>query len=275
MSRSTAKILHALVRGVTSLQAPRRRQASIARLIEGLNEAGAVEVATARGPLKMLPLRGAHVAAALRWDQEEPETLAWIGEIRAGEVLWDVGAQIGFGALYAALGGVHVLAFEPKATSFALLAEHIAINGLADRVTPLCIALYDTTRLSHLTLSTLGPGSWNNSLDGAADQFGRRAEGVKQGVPAMRGDDLISMFKLEPPDHVKIDVDGVEGAVLAGLHETLPRARTVLVEVEGENEANAPVLIEGPLTAAGFAEDMAFRGQGSGRNRLYRNPSRG
>ncbi|MEO6340940.1 MAG: FkbM family methyltransferase [Caulobacteraceae bacterium] len=275
MSRSTAKLLHTLARAATALQTPQRRQASLARLIEGLNETGGADVPTPRGPLKMLPLRGPHVAAALKWDHEEPETLAWIGEVQRGQTLWDVGAQIGFGALYAGLGGVKVLAFEPKATSFALMAEHVAINGLAELITPLCVALSDTTRLSRLVLSTLGPGSWNNSLEGTSDQFGRRPEGVLQGVPEMRGDDLISTFGLQPPDHLKIDVDGVEGAVLAGLHQTLPRVRTLLIEVEGENADHAAERIDAPLAAAGFAEDVAFRGQGSGRNRLYRNASLG
>ena len=275
MSRSTAKFLHALARGVTALQPPQRRQAALARLIEGLNETGAAVVETTRGPLKMLPLRGPHVASALGWDREEPETLAWIGEVERGQILWDVGAQIGFGALYAGLGGVNVLAFEPKATSFSLLAEHVAIYGLAERVTPLCIALSDATRLTRLVLSTLGPGSWNNSLEGTPDQFGRQPDGVLQGVPAMRGDDLIAAFGLSPPDHLKIDVDGVESAVLAGLKATLPRVRSVLIEVEGENAADAAVLIDAPLATAGLVEDHAFRGQGSGRNRLYRNTSLG
>jgi FkbM family methyltransferase len=275
MSRSTAKLLLGLARLATAVQPPARRQASWARLIEGLNAAGAAEVATPRGPLKMLPLRGPQVAAALHWDQEEPETMAWLGGIGAGEVLWDVGAQIGFGALYAARGGVVVVAFEPKASSFALLAEQAAINGLAERITPLCIALSDRTELTRLTVSDLGPGSWNNTLEGATDQFGREVKGWPQGVAAMRGDDLIATFGLAPPDHLKIDVDGVEAAVLAGLVQTLPRVRSVLIEVEGDNAAEAATRIEAPLRAAGFVEDETIRAQGSRRNRLYRNAARG
>lgn len=275
MSRSTAKLLLGLARLATTAQPPARRQASWARLIDGLNEAGAAEVATPRGPLKMLPMRGPQVAAALHWDQEEPETMAWLATIAPGKTLWDVGAQIGFGALYAAKGGVQVLAFEPKASSFALLAEQAAINGLAELVTPLCIALSDHTRLTRLTVSDLGPGSWNNTLEGATDQFGRPVSGWPQGVAAMRGDDLIDTFGIAPPDHIKIDVDGVEAQVLAGLIKTLPQVRSVLIEVEGDNATEVATRIEAPLHAAGFVEDETVRTQGSRRNRLYRNPARG
>jgi len=275
MSRSTAKFLHGVAQAATALQSPARRAKTWAALIERLTDAGGAQVATDRGSLIMLPLRGVQVPAALGWDKEEPETIAWLATIPPGQTLWDVGAQIGFGALYAARGGVKVLAFEPKASSFALLAEHAAINGLGELVTPLCIALSDETRLARLTVSTLGPGSWNNSLEGSPDQFGRSVEGWPQGVPSVRGDDLVAVFGAAPPDHIKIDVDGAEAAVLAGLSATLPKVRSVLIEVEGQNADFAAERIERPLAAAGLVEDLAMRGQGSRRNRLFRNPAHG
>ncbi len=63
--------------------------------------------------------------------------------------------------------------------------------------------------------------------------------------------------------------------MLAGLAQTLPSVRSVLIEVEGENARLAATRIEAPLTAAGFVEDPSVRDQGSKRNRLYRNRAHG
>ena len=60
-----------------------------------------------------------------------------------------------------------------------------------------------------------------------------------------------------------------EGLILAGAPQTLPLVKSVMVEVEGENAAEAATRIEPPLLAAGLVEDVAVRAKGSGRNRLY------
>ena len=90
-----------------------------------------------------------------------------------------------------------------------------------------------------------------------------------QGALAYRIDDFIETFGLSRPDHIKIDVDGVEGLILRGAAKTLTSVRSVLVEVEGDNAAEAATRIEPPLTAAGLTEDLSVRAAGSGRNRLY------
>ena len=108
-----------------------------------------------------------------------------------------------------------------------------------------------------------------NSVGGAADQFGKTHDAFSQGALAYRLDDLISTFRLPPPTHLKIDVDGIEGAILRGAPMALKGVSSVVLEVEGENAAQAATRIEPPLTAAGLVENLSFRTQGSGRNRLY------
>lgn len=271
MSRSVARALHGIINAAIAPQKPRRRAMTLARLIERLDAEAATTIDTRRGPLKVLPLRGAHLAAAaLDFEHEEPEMLDWIDGIAAGEVLWDIGAATGLFAMYAALKPeVEVFAFEPKATSFGVLIEHLALNGMGERVFPLCVALSDESGLTHLSLAAMAPGSGGNSVNGQPNQFGEFHSVFSQGVPAYRIDDLRTAFGLAAPDHIKIDVDGVEGLILAGAPETLPLVKSVMVEVEGENAAEAATRIEPPLLAAGLVEDVAVRTQGSGRNRLY------
>lgn len=271
MSRTLARILHGLTGAVTIGQSPAKRAATVSRLMERFDRDGAHVVETLHGPLTMLALRGPHLAAAaIGFHDEEPETLAWIDAMEEGEVFYDVGAATGLFSMYAALRpGLHVYAFEPKATSYGVMIEHLALNGMGDRVFPLPVALSDTTAAVHLSLSALAPQSGMNAVGGAADQFGQTHSVFNQGALAYRLDDLVATFALKAPTHLKIDVDGIEGLILRGAPLTLKGVRSVVIEVEGENAAEAKSRIEPPLAAAGLFEDIGFRSQGSGRNRLY------
>jgi FkbM family methyltransferase len=272
MSRTLARLLHGLTDTLTLGQTPAKRVATAARLVERLDTASAHTIHTRYGPIKALPLRGPHLAAAaIGFHEEEPETLAWIDAMPDGAVFYDIGAATGLFSLYAALRpGLTVYAFEPKATSFGVLVEHLALNQMGERVFPLPVALSDTTSAVQLSLSALAPQSGMNAVGGVADQFGQTHNVFSQGALAYRLDDLIITFSLTPPTHLKIDVDGIEGLILRGAADALKGAWSVVVEVEGQNAAEADQRIEPPLTAAGLYEDLAFREQGSKRNRLYR-----
>ena len=272
MSRSISQALHGLIRAATAPQSARRRAMTIARLMERLDTDSATTIRTRQGLLKVLPHRGPHLAAAaIGFDAEEPETLGWIDAIRPGETLWDIGAATGLLSMYAALiPDIQVFAFEPKATSFGVLVEHLALNDLGDRVFALCVAFSDETVLTHLALSAMAPGSGFNSISGRPDQFGGRLNVFNQSAVAYRIDDFRTAFNLKAPDHIKIDVDGIEGAILRGAPETLRQVKSVLLEVEGENAAEATSRIDAPLNVAGLVEDIQLRTSGSKRNRLYR-----
>ena len=43
-----------------------------------------------------------------------------------------------------------MIAFEPSASSYAVLVRNIELNALADRVDAYCVALSDRTKLDHL-----------------------------------------------------------------------------------------------------------------------------
>ena len=274
MSRSMARLLHGAVNLLTAPQSKTRRAMTISRLAERLDEAQAIVIETRHGPIRALTLRGPHLAAAaVGFEAEEPELLAWIDGIAPGATLWDVGAATGLFAIYAARRGLKVMAFEPKATSFGVLVEHLALNGVGDQVFPACVAFSDRTGTTHLQLHQMAAGSGGNSIDGQPNQFGEMSYMFNQGALAYRMDDFAAAFGLQAPDHLKIDVDGVEGLILRGAPEVLKTVQSVLIEVEGDNAKEAASRIDPPLNAAGLTEDMAVRSAGSGRNRLYRRES--
>jgi FkbM family methyltransferase len=207
-------------------------------------------------------------------DYLEPETFAWLDStMRDGEVLWDIGANIGLYTLWCAhrFPDARVVAFEPNALTYPLLVRHVIANGVADRVMALPIALSggDPALLS-FRLRTLTPGLAANQLDvaGAPPMLDGR-EAARYSVIAGSGDRLASLLALPAPQHLKLDVDGIEPQILAGASRLLASVRSVLVEHEHQPNLDA---LERPLLAAGLVEDVSFRHRGSGRNRVYRRP---
>lgn len=165
---------------------------------------------------------------------KEPETVAWIGEFAPGDVLVDVGANVGLYSIMAAARGARVVAFEPESQNYALLNRNIFLNGMGERVTAYCAALSDRAGFDRLYLSGFSAAGSCHSFGEALDH---RAQPVAaefaQGCYATTLDALVAAGTVPVPQHVKIDVDGIEHKVLAGAARTLQdrRLRSVLVEV--------------------------------------------
>lgn len=186
---------------------------------------------------------------------KEPTTIAWLEAMRPGELLVDIGANVGTYSVYAAvLSGVRVRAFEPEALNFAELNKNVHVNGLRDRVTAYCLALTDEARAGELYLGAFGYGyahhDFNENTWRKDRYFGEKAMRrhcrLRQGCVSARLDDLVAAGTIPCPDHVKIDVDGLEHRVLAGARCTLadPRLQTVLIEVNFREPRNRAIIGE-------------------------------
>lgn len=188
----------------------------------------------------------------------EPGTLRWIAEtVRPGDVFYDVGANIGVFSLPAAHragSGGRVVAFEPHAATIATLLENVTLNGLGERIDVLSCALHSSTGYLPFLYRSLTAGSGLSQIGATRDPFGHDAEPVSRELKAVAaGDDLIGSGTIPPPDVVKIDVDGNESAVLAGLRGVLTgpeRPRSVQVEVNPEGGRD---LLES-MAAVGYRE---------------------
>lgn len=173
---------------------------------------------------------------------KEPETIDWIQRFfQAGDVYYDIGANVGAYALVAAKrfrGHVQVYAFEPSFPTFKQLCTNVVLNDCQDCITPFQVALSDQTGIAVLNYSSLVPGSALHALGEACDYKGDKFQPVvKQPVLAFALDDLIRQFALPPPTHIKLDVDGIELSILKGAEKTLAGSvlRSVLVEIlEGD-----------------------------------------
>jgi FkbM family methyltransferase len=166
--------------------------------------------------------------------RKEPWTIQWIERwIQAGEVLYDVGANVGAYSLIAAKAvGARVVAFEPGYANYGALCENVMLNGLSDSITPLPTGLAAHTRMSAFEYTDVQPGAAQHALVEVAP-ITTFTPIFRQPVMTHRLDDLIEQFDLPVPNHIKIDVDGAEMAVLDGARRTLdnPALRSVLIEV--------------------------------------------
>lgn len=179
---------------------------------------------------------------------KEPETIAWLREeLQEGDVFFDVGANIGLYSLFAAKLRplCRVYAFEPESHNFSALCRNAVLNGTAN-LTPCCIPLSNVEGFQWFHVYDLEPGSSLHSL-GKPSGFHRDPPAMRQGVLSTNLDALIGLHGLPAPTLLKIDVDGIEEAILEGGAGLLKKGtvRSILVEVT-----------RGPSTTGSWAEEM-------------------
>ncbi|MEO9961089.1 MAG: FkbM family methyltransferase [Alphaproteobacteria bacterium] len=216
----------------------RRRVMRLIRRSMGISGFDAVvhDVPSPRGTMKFyclgnLPLWRAETALS-----KEPETIEWIDGMVAGDVLFDIGANIGVYTLYAAVNrDVQVLAFEPLAANYYLLNRNIEENGLSDVATAYSLALTDTDKIGRFHAQDTEFGSALSSFGQHIEQYGQsHASDFEQGMIGMRLDTFIETFGPPFPTHLKIDVDGIEDQIIAGAPNTLadPRLQSISIELD-------------------------------------------
>ena len=189
---------------------------------------------------------------ARTFSTKEPETLKWIDEFEPGDVLMDIGANVGIYTLYAASRGHRVIALEPDALNFALLNMNIRDNGFDELVTAYPYSMHREPLVAELHMRDCVWGGSQKSFARNVDEKGHALE-----APFEQGSAGISLDRFVDetgvcPTHLKIDVDGNETLVLEGATETLSNSqlRSILVELFSEHDEyeHCVRLIEG----AGF-----------------------
>jgi FkbM family methyltransferase len=136
--------------------------------------------------------------------------------VSAGDVVYDVGAHIGFFSVCAARLGAKVFAVEPVAASAVRLRRNAALNDADIEV--VAAAAWDETASVELVA-----GEW--------PQQARTAAG--EGIPTITLDKLAERDR--PPTLIKLDVEGAEAQVLRGAQRILADQRPLVVcELHGE-----------------------------------------
>jgi len=147
----------------------------------------------------------------------EPEQSGLFGQhIRPGDVVLDIGAAVGYYTLLSAKlvgSSGRVVSFEPDSTNLQFLRSHVEQNRL-EQVTILPIALANETGTARFGGGT-GTGT------------GRLCENGVDQVAVRRLDDVAAELDLRP-QHLKIDVEGTEMAVLRGGRQLIEKHKPTI-----------------------------------------------
>lgn len=145
--------------------------------------------------------------------------------LQSGMVAFDVGANLGYYTLLFAdrVGASgHVVAIEPNPATFALLEESVRLNGFEHNVRLVQAAATDRDGTLDLFVPRGEPKNATVAVDGGDQPAESRVS-----VPGIPIDRLSA--ELDQVDFLKIDVEGAEPAVLAGMSETIARFRPMIV----------------------------------------------
>jgi FkbM family methyltransferase len=202
---------------------------------------------------------------AQTFDSKEPETLEWLDGLSG--VLWDIGANVGLYSIYfSKRHNARAFAFEPSVFNLDLLARNIHRNAAAVTIVPL--ALFRTTKVDLMRLTTTEPAGALSSFSVDYGWQGTKLDAaLEYSTLGISVDDAVALG-IPAPDHLKIDVDGVEHEILAGARKTLASAKSVLIELNDRFVEQA-VTCRRLLTEAGLVLSSAGRDDGGTHNEIW------
>jgi FkbM family methyltransferase len=146
-------------------------------------------------------------------------------EIKKGDVVLDIGANIGYYTLIFAklVGGEgKVFAFEPDPTNFTLLKKNVEINGYKN-VIMVQKALSNKTGKIKLYLSE------DNKGDHRIYDSGDNRQSIE--IESIRLDDCFKNYN-GGIDFIKMDIQGAEGGALQGMSNLLNKNKNVKIVTE-------------------------------------------
>jgi FkbM family methyltransferase len=187
-------------------------------------------------------VRGMYEAAVLEWLRKNLES---------GDTFWDVGANIGFYSILAArlvgpAGFVVAVEADPKVAE--ILVRNFEANQLSNaRV--ISGAVTDHTGL--VRLGRAPATGWTGLYYGKPDEW--------IDVPAFTGDSLLKSLGTNRVDAVKIDVEGAEACVLAGMTDVLSKMRPLLLIEVHRTHAGVEEQVSRILAACRFKCEILDR----------------
>lgn len=144
-----------------------------------------------------------------RYRDEHDQLVDIIRELRSTDIFVDIGANTGLYTCFAAPNADQIIALEPYPPNFIELSQNVQLNEINAFVNT--FALYDANGMYRL-----------DAPAGSPPGYGKGAISSEKGsqVGCIRGDDLFTMLEVSPTV-IKIDVEGTESRVIAGLESTL------------------------------------------------------
>jgi len=195
---------------------------------------------------------------AQRSYSRELVTMYWLRNcVSPNDVVYDIGANVGAYSLYAGNlvrnGQGKVYSFEPSYENYYSLCRNIDQNKLSGIVIPYPIALSNSLKGGMFYLQSQEPGSALHGLNEPISEGKSFHAAFIQGAFSISLDELVSDSQILFPNHIKIDVDGSEREIVAGMKSILTdnRLSSIMIEI---NEELGQGLIDDRIIESGFTE---------------------
>ena len=168
---------------------------------------------------------GDSLGLAVNGEYEAAETRIIQEQISAGQVVLDIGANIGYFTLnFARLVGERgkVYAFEPDPVSYEILKRNIDSNGYRN-------VILESAAVSNVSAQGFLQRDKYNNLDHQLIYESNRSKDIT--VSAIRLDDYFGLIALQV-DFIKMDIQGAELLAFEGMHNILLRSKHVKLLTE-------------------------------------------
>lgn len=151
-----------------------------------------------------------------------PEIQFWKSLDLKGKVVYDIGAFHGLLTLYFARHARQVVAWEPNRRNRERLTQNLRLNSFTNVIVRPYGLAAESMR-AEMRFDSLAPGT-------ASIDSGMGTGGESETIELRT---LDAETDLEPPDLIKIDVEGFELEVLKGASRTLARRPDLFLEMHG------------------------------------------
>ena len=187
--------------------------------------------------------------------EKEPDTITWIKSFEENDIFYDIGANVGIFSIYAAVSKrAKVYAFEPAFHNYYLLNRNILLNHL-EEVYAYNIALSDSNGLDCVYMTSVLDGAAGVNLELGLDHTDcMGVSEYKQPIVVCTLDKFVNTDRIDFPTHIKIDVDGLEPAIINGGLGIIcdKRLKSLLVEVNEADQKHRDMVAT--IKKAGFHE---------------------
>lgn len=179
----------------------------------------------------------------------------WFKTRKRAPYIIDAGAHVGVATHYFKHHYPHarLLALEANPVTFALLQKNVSHNGLENvRTMNAALAPAEGAITFYASASDETPGAWGDSA--IRQPWHEEVGTVEVTAPAM----TLSSLLTEPVDLLKLDIEGLETAVLAEAAAQLFQVRQVVLEFHGteRNRDNDVTRLTEILRGAGLTPEV-------------------